>query len=81
MWSLNLNYANVVAQGHLKAETDLNKYPTGDWLFFGWMDGLNIIGEGTFDGSGASSWHLNDCAKNKNCKRLPSVSTIHSILS
>ncbi|RWR84371.1 exopolygalacturonase-like protein [Cinnamomum micranthum f. kanehirae] len=59
------------ARGHLKAETDLNKYPTGDWIFFGWIDGLTIIGSGTFDGQGDAIWHLNDCAKNQNCKLLP----------
>ncbi|XXG46297.1 hypothetical protein AAC387_Pa02g1175 [Persea americana] len=58
-------------EGHLKAETDLNKYPTGDWIFFGWIDKLSIVGTGTFDGQGASIWHLNDCQQNQKCKLLP----------
>ncbi|XXG58575.1 hypothetical protein AAC387_Pa04g0856 [Persea americana] len=57
--------------GHLLAETDLNKFPSGDWVYFGWIDGLTITGTGVFDGQGASIWHLNDCQKNEKCKLLP----------
>lgn len=78
--SEELNNVGVDAQGHLKAETDLNKYPTGDWIFFGWIDKLSIVGTGTFDGQGASIWHLNDCQQNQKCKLLPTVS-INILLS
>ncbi|XXG58564.1 hypothetical protein AAC387_Pa04g0847 [Persea americana] len=57
--------------GHLLAETDLNKFPSGDWVYFGWIDGLTITGTGVFDGQGASIWHLNDCQQNEKCKLLP----------
>ncbi|RWR91278.1 exopolygalacturonase [Cinnamomum micranthum f. kanehirae] len=57
--------------GHLLAETDLNKFPTGDWVYFAWIDGLTITGTGVFDGQGASIWHLNDCQQNEKCKLLP----------
>ncbi|RWR98130.1 exopolygalacturonase [Cinnamomum micranthum f. kanehirae] len=57
--------------GHLLAETDLNKFPTGDWVFFSSIDGLTITGTGVFDGQGASIWHLNDCQQNEKCKLLP----------
>ncbi|XXG58561.1 hypothetical protein AAC387_Pa04g0846 [Persea americana] len=57
--------------GHLLAETDLNKFPSGDWVYFGSIDGLTITGTGVFDGQGASIWHLNDCQQNEKCKLLP----------
>ena len=64
-----------ILQGHLLAETDLNKFPSGDWVYFGWIDGLTITGTGVFDGQGASIWHLNDCQQNEKCKLLPTVSS------
>ncbi|XXG58582.1 hypothetical protein AAC387_Pa04g0861 [Persea americana] len=57
--------------GHLLAETDLNKFPSGDWVYFGSIDGLTITGTGVFDGQGASIWHLNNCQQNEKCKLLP----------
>ncbi|MCL7023935.1 hypothetical protein MKW94_013545 [Papaver nudicaule] len=59
-------------QGFLKASTDLNRYgSSADWFEFGWVDGLNLIGGGTFDGQGAASWPFNKCPTNQNCKLLP----------
>lgn len=61
----------IKMDGYLMGVTDLNKYPTGDWIFFSGVDGLTISGGGTFDGQGGAIWHLNDCQKNPNCKLLP----------
>ncbi|KAI3892279.1 hypothetical protein MKX03_030681 [Papaver bracteatum] len=62
----------VNMQGFLKASTDLSRYgSSSDWFEFGWVDGLNLIGGGTFDGQGAASWPFNKCPTNMNCKVLP----------
>ncbi|XXG46296.1 hypothetical protein AAC387_Pa02g1174 [Persea americana] len=61
----------IKMEGYLKADTDLNKFPSGDWVCFAWTNGLTISGTGTFDGQGAAIWHLNDCQQNEKCKLLP----------
>ncbi|KAF9589623.1 hypothetical protein IFM89_026572 [Coptis chinensis] len=57
----------------LKAPNGLRIFGSSpDWIEFGWVEGLTLTGGGTFDGQGASSWPLNNCSTNKNCKLLPS---------
>ncbi|KAF9587925.1 hypothetical protein IFM89_006179, partial [Coptis chinensis] len=60
-------------RGLLKAPNGLRSFGSlSDWIEFGWVEGLTLTGGGTFDGQGASSWPLNNCSTNKNCKLLPS---------
>ncbi|KAF9618608.1 hypothetical protein IFM89_002303, partial [Coptis chinensis] len=60
-------------RGLLKAPNGLRSFgSSSDWIEFGWVEGLTLTGGGTFDGQGASSWPLNNCSTNKNCKLLPS---------
>ncbi|KAF9621391.1 hypothetical protein IFM89_020590 [Coptis chinensis] len=61
------------SNGLLKAPNGLRSFgSSSDWIEFGWVEGLTLTGGGTFDGQGASSWPLNNCSTNKNCKLLPS---------
>src|SRR6185503_18407886 len=61
-------------QGTLKAATDLKQFGN-DWIEFGWVNGLTVAG-GTIDGQGAASWPFNKCPVRKDCKVLPTVSSI-----
>ncbi|KAK9088105.1 hypothetical protein Syun_030499 [Stephania yunnanensis] len=52
--------------------SDLSNFGTsGDWVQFGWLDGLTLTGGGTFDGQGAKAWPFNKCPTKKNCQVLP----------
>jgi len=46
-------------QGYVKATTDLSEYTAPNWISFENIDGLTVIGGGTFDGQGAASWKFN----------------------
>ena len=61
-------------QGTLKAATDLKRFGN-DWIEFGWVNGLTVTG-GTIDGQGAASWPFNKCPVRKDCKVLPTVSSL-----
>ncbi|XP_010266273.1 PREDICTED: exopolygalacturonase-like [Nelumbo nucifera] len=68
----NVKSITVDMKGYLKATTDLKMYgKTDDWIEFGWVDGLTLTGDGTFDGQGAESWSFNKCPVTKNCQVLP----------
>lgn len=71
---------NWILQGYLKADTNLKKFPSGDWVTFAWTNGLTVSGTGTLDGQGAAIWHLNDCQQNAKCKLLPIVSIMQLAL-
>lgn len=71
---------NWILQGNLKADTNLNKFPTEEWVSFAWTNGLTISGTGTLDGQGGATWHLNDCRQNEKCKLLPIVSVMQLAL-
>lgn len=63
--------------GTIAATTDLSEYENNEWLFFEDMDGIKIIGGGTFDGVGKESWKTaTDCKADPSatCIRNPSVS-------
>ncbi|KAF5177821.1 Exopolygalacturonase [Thalictrum thalictroides] len=69
----NVKSLTIHMQGLLKAPKDLRRFGAStDWIVFGWVKGLTMTGNGTFDGQGASSWPYNNCSTNKNCKLLPS---------
>ncbi|VAI78665.1 unnamed protein product [Triticum turgidum subsp. durum] len=57
-----------------KGEYRLQPRGSHEWINFASIDGLLVTGGGTFDGRGASPWHLNQCPTNPNCKPLPVVS-------
>ena len=65
-------------QGTLKAATDLKQFGN-DWIEFGWVNGLTVTG-GTIDGQGAASWPFNKCPVRKDCKVLPTVSSLFFLL-
>ncbi|XP_050237274.1 exopolygalacturonase-like [Mercurialis annua] len=46
-------------QGIVKATTDLSQYSDPNWISFERIDGLTMLGGGTFDGQGAASWKYN----------------------
>lgn len=59
----------------LKAPTSINKLKSqGGWVVFQNIDGLNVLGGGTFDGQGTVAWSKNNCAKTGKCYSLPAVS-------
>ncbi|KAJ0052557.1 hypothetical protein Pint_01891 [Pistacia integerrima] len=59
-------------QGTLKAPTVMNKMNSQDgWLAFLDIDGLTVLGGGTFDGQGSAAWASNNCAKTGKCNSLP----------
>ena len=61
-------------QGNLKATTDLSRYEFGSgWIEFKWINGLNLIGGGVFDGQGVTALPYNDCPTSSNCDLLPTV--------
>ncbi|VAI90728.1 unnamed protein product [Triticum turgidum subsp. durum] len=65
-------YMQVRLAGDLRAPDDLAAFRgSHEWINFASIDGLLVTGGGTFDGRGASSWHLNQCPTNPNCKPLP----------
>lgn len=64
--------------GTVLGTTDISDYPNEEWLRFEKHNGLKIIGGGTFDGQGQSSWpNAENCESGNDagCARLPSVST------
>lgn len=75
-------YMQVRLAGDLRAPDDLAAFRgSHEWINFASIDGLLVTGGGTFDGRGASSWHLNECPTNPNCKPLPVVSRANFSLS
>lgn len=63
--------------GTLVATTEISAYPEDTWILFTRVSNVLINGGGTFDGTGASAWKLNDCKTNKDCARLPSVGSLY----
>jgi len=59
--------------GTIAATTDLSEYENGEWLLFEDVDGLKLIGGGTFDGVGKESWETAT-----NCKTDPSESCVRN---
>ena len=70
----------VHVQGTLKADTDISLYDEPQWFLFEAINGLVVIGSGTFDGQGESAWKYNNCQNNNDCVPLPSVSLLSHIL-
>jgi len=66
--------------GTIVAVSDVSMYPSPEWLTFTDIDGLVVLGGGTVDGQGEKVWKYNDCAENKNCARLSSVSIYISLV-
>ncbi|KAK7246365.1 hypothetical protein RIF29_41232 [Crotalaria pallida] len=64
----------VQVVGTVLATTDISEYVNGEWLMFENIKGLKLIGGGTFDGQGQSSWKTTvDCEKTgSTCVRNPS---------
>ncbi|KEH37190.1 polygalacturonase [Medicago truncatula] len=61
--------------GTVVATTDISDYVDGEWLMFQKISGLKLIGGGTFDGQGQSSWkYAENCETNptNQCVRAPS---------
>ncbi|KAK7286755.1 hypothetical protein RJT34_21977 [Clitoria ternatea] len=66
----------IQVQGTLLATTDISEFENGEWLMFDKINGLKIIGGGTFDGQGRQSWqYTQNCDANPDgpaCQRNPS---------
>ncbi|KAG8075301.1 hypothetical protein GUJ93_ZPchr0006g44634 [Zizania palustris] len=66
-------YVEVRVAGVLRAPADLAAFRgCHEWINFANIDGLLVTGGGTFDGRGASSWHLNECPRKPDCIPPPS---------
>lgn len=66
----------VQIEGTLLAPEELESSVDIDhWIAFQYVDNLVINGGGSLDGQGTSAWPFNDCLKNPQCKRLPTVSS------
>ncbi|XP_027905404.1 exopolygalacturonase-like [Vigna unguiculata] len=59
--------------GTIVATTDLSEYENNEWLLFEDMDGIKLIGGGTFDGVGKKSWKTAS-----NCKEKPHVACVRN---
>ncbi|KAK2649534.1 hypothetical protein Ddye_017023 [Dipteronia dyeriana] len=60
-------------QGTLKADKDKKAYKDRTWIAFEEIDGLQVIGRGTFDGQGTCFWASSKCVHKNNCRlKLPS---------
>nr|ACN85299.1 polygalacturonase precursor [Oryza coarctata] len=67
-------YVEVRVAGVVLAPAGLDAFlGYHEWINFTGIDGLLVTGGGTFDGRGASLWHLNDCPIKPDCKPRPSV--------
>ncbi|KAL2340966.1 hypothetical protein Fmac_008906 [Flemingia macrophylla] len=61
--------------GTVVATTDISEYVNGEWLMFEDLNGIKIIGGGTFDGMGKSSWSITENCEidsTETCVRNPS---------
>ncbi|KAK7363549.1 hypothetical protein VNO77_05695 [Canavalia gladiata] len=66
----------IQVEGIVLATTDLTDFENSEWLLFQKLDGLKIIGGGTFDGQGKGSWEYSescDSANDSGCVRNPST--------
>ncbi|XP_023549399.1 exopolygalacturonase clone GBGE184-like [Cucurbita pepo subsp. pepo] len=61
----------VEIQGTVLATTDITEYSSPVWILFESITGLNLIGNGTFDGQGQETWMYNDCRDNPSCIMPP----------
>lgn len=67
----------VQVVGTVVATTDISEYVNGEWLMFQDINGIKLIGGGTFDGQGKAAWSENqNCETDPTdtCARAPSVS-------
>ncbi|GMN63391.1 hypothetical protein TIFTF001_032470 [Ficus carica] len=69
----------VHVQGTLKADTDISLYDEPQWFLFEAINGLVVIGSGTFDGQGESAWKYNNCQNNNDCVPLPSSIKLNKV--
>ncbi|XP_045791846.1 polygalacturonase-like [Trifolium pratense] len=61
--------------GTVLATTDISEYENSEWLMFQHIEGLKLLGGGTFDGQGQDSWeHNQNCEADPTdqCVRAPS---------
>uniref|UniRef100_A0A0D9WS30 Exopolygalacturonase n=1 Tax=Leersia perrieri TaxID=77586 RepID=A0A0D9WS30_9ORYZ len=66
-------YVEMRVAGVVRAPAGLDAFRGyHEWINFAGIDGLLLTGGGTFDGRGASSWHLNDCPRKPDCIPPPS---------
>ncbi|KAL1560678.1 galacturonan 1,4-alpha-galacturonidase [Salvia divinorum] len=63
--------------GTLVASTDPKLDDLKYWITFDNVDGLNVVGNGVFNGSGPSSWA--QCRSSSNCKNRPTSLKIHAV--
>lgn len=64
----------IQVEGTVLASTDISEFENSEWLMFEHINGLKIIGGGTFDGQGQDSWkYTENCeTSNQACARNPS---------
>ncbi|KAG4949195.1 hypothetical protein JHK82_042392 [Glycine max] len=68
--------------GTVVATTDISEYVNGEWLMFEDLDGVKLIGGGTFDGMGKESWATTEnCEADQTdtCVRNPSSIYFHKV--
>uniref|UniRef100_A0A7N0TSE4 Polygalacturonase n=1 Tax=Kalanchoe fedtschenkoi TaxID=63787 RepID=A0A7N0TSE4_KALFE len=57
----------VNVEGNLKAPKDSSEFPLAAWFTLYNVDGVQIIGTGSFDGAGQEAWKFDDCPTNIDC--------------
>ncbi|EAZ37619.1 hypothetical protein OsJ_21954 [Oryza sativa Japonica Group] len=73
-------FVEVRVAGVVRAPAGLDAFRGyHEWINFAGIDGLLVTGGGTFDGRGASSWHLNDCPWKPDCVPPPSSIKLGSV--
>lgn len=68
--------AHIILQveGTVTAPSNPSAFKDPNWVVFSRIDGLTVLGGGSFDGQGVHAWGKNTCSKNKFCAALPVVS-------
>ncbi|XP_050205673.1 exopolygalacturonase clone GBGA483-like [Mercurialis annua] len=67
------NPITIQVHGNIKAPVDIERFVSQDgWIVFKNINGLQVLGSGSFDGQGSIHWSKTNCVKKGKCSSLPS---------